>query len=39
MINQIRADFYRQLRTKGLYITAALTVIYSVLVTWRHGRK
>lgn len=33
MINQIRADLYRQLRTKGLYITASLTVLFSSLIT------
>ncbi|BDR54959.1 ABC transporter [Bombiscardovia apis] len=33
MINQMRADLYRQSRTKGLYILLALTIALSVLIT------
>ena len=31
MINQIRADFYRQLHTVGMYIMLAVTIVYALL--------
>ncbi|OHY51931.1 ABC transporter permease [Lacticaseibacillus paracasei] len=33
MINQIRADFYRQIHTIGMYIMFGLTIIYSAMTT------
>ena len=33
MINQIRADFYRQIHTIGMYIMFVLTIIYSAMTT------
>ncbi|WP_461226682.1 ABC transporter permease [Lacticaseibacillus suihuaensis] len=34
MINQIRADFYRQYHTRGVWLTALLTVAYSAAICW-----
>ena len=33
MINQIRADFYRQIHTTGMYIMLVLTIIYAATTT------
>ena len=47
MMNQIRADFYRQRRTLGMYVIVLITIAYAVWsVTsknvgsvWRAGRQ
>ncbi|WP_191988110.1 ABC transporter permease [Lapidilactobacillus wuchangensis] len=37
MINQIRADFYRQRHTWGCYLTVLLTIIFSAVITARES--